>query len=114
MNTLWIAIRERTREIGTLRAIGMQRARVLAMFLIEAFDARALRRPLTGRGRGACASARCSTPRTCTRRWRVQLFLMREHLHLLVEPSAVVGARRAHHRLAPCSSPSSPPSSPPG
>ena len=25
MNTLWIAIRERTREIGTLRAIGMQR-----------------------------------------------------------------------------------------
>src|SRR6185295_6164830 len=25
MNTMWIAIRERTREIGTLRAIGMQR-----------------------------------------------------------------------------------------
>src|SRR5207253_488970 len=37
MNTLWIAIRERTREIGTLRAIGMQRMRVLAMFVIEAF-----------------------------------------------------------------------------
>jgi putative ABC transport system permease protein len=37
MNTLWIAIRERTREIGTLRAIGMQRPRVLAMFVIEAF-----------------------------------------------------------------------------
>ena len=36
MNTLWIAIRERTREIGTLRAIGMQRRRVLLMFLIEA------------------------------------------------------------------------------
>jgi putative ABC transport system permease protein len=36
MNTLWIAIRERTREIGTLRAIGMQRARVLGMFLTEA------------------------------------------------------------------------------
>lgn len=36
MNTLWIAIRERTREIGTLRAIGMQRARVLVMFLTEA------------------------------------------------------------------------------
>ena len=36
MNTLWIAIRERTREIGTLRAIGMQRPRVMAMFVIEA------------------------------------------------------------------------------
>jgi putative ABC transport system permease protein len=36
MNTLWIAIRERTREIGTLRAIGMQRRRVLMMFLVEA------------------------------------------------------------------------------
>ena len=29
MNTMWIAIRERTREIGTLRAIGMQRGTVL-------------------------------------------------------------------------------------
>jgi ABC-type lipoprotein release transport system permease subunit len=37
MNTLWIAIRERTREIGTLRAIGMQRRRVLLMFVLEGF-----------------------------------------------------------------------------
>ena len=37
MNSMWIAIRERTREIGTLRAIGMQRPRVMAMFIIEAF-----------------------------------------------------------------------------
>jgi len=36
MNTLWIAIRERTREIGTLRAIGMQRAKVAWLFLLEA------------------------------------------------------------------------------
>ena len=36
LNTLAIAIRERTREIGTLRAIGMQRARVLRLFLAEA------------------------------------------------------------------------------
>ncbi len=36
MNTLWIAIRERTREIGTLRAIGMQRTKVLWLFLLEA------------------------------------------------------------------------------
>lgn len=37
MNTLWVAIRERTREIGTLRSIGMQRPRVMAMFVTEAF-----------------------------------------------------------------------------
>ena len=36
MNSMWIAIRERTREIGTLRAIGMQRRRVLFMFVLEA------------------------------------------------------------------------------
>jgi ABC-type lipoprotein release transport system permease subunit len=32
---LYIAIRERTREIGTLRAIGMGRRWVLGMFVIE-------------------------------------------------------------------------------
>jgi len=37
MNSMWIAINERTREIGTLRAIGMHRRRVMLMFLIEAF-----------------------------------------------------------------------------
>lgn len=36
MNTLWIAIRERTREIGTLRAIGMQRRKVAWLFVLEA------------------------------------------------------------------------------
>lgn len=35
-NTMWIAVRERTGEIGTLRAIGMSRGRILAMFLLEA------------------------------------------------------------------------------
>jgi putative ABC transport system permease protein len=36
MNVMWISIRERTREIGTLRAVGMQRSTVLAMFVAEA------------------------------------------------------------------------------
>lgn len=35
MNTMWIAIRERTREIGTLRAIGMQRTGVMWLFMLE-------------------------------------------------------------------------------
>ena len=37
MIVMWISIRERTREIGTLRAIGMQRRNVLAMFVTEGF-----------------------------------------------------------------------------
>lgn len=35
MNTMWMTIRERTREVGTLRAIGMGRGGVLTMFLLE-------------------------------------------------------------------------------
>ena len=50
MNTMWIAIRERTREIGTLRAIGMHRREVLWMFLFEIDHAR-LRRHHRGRDR---------------------------------------------------------------
>jgi ABC-type lipoprotein release transport system permease subunit len=66
MNTMWIAIRERTREIGTLRAIGMQRGGVLWMFLLESL---LLRVPIS-----------------------VQLFLMSDHLHLAIHPGAIARA----------------------
>lgn len=36
MNTLWISVRRRTPEIGTLRAIGMGRGHVMRMLLYEA------------------------------------------------------------------------------
>jgi putative ABC transport system permease protein len=36
MNAMWNAVRERTREIGTMRAIGMTQTRVLVLFLLEA------------------------------------------------------------------------------
>ena len=35
MNATWITVRERTAEVGMLRAIGMSRPRVLVMFLLE-------------------------------------------------------------------------------
>jgi putative ABC transport system permease protein len=36
INTMWISVRERTNEIGTIRAIGMSRGRVMLLFLFEA------------------------------------------------------------------------------
>ena len=36
MNTMWISVQERTQEVGTIRAIGMTRTRVLLLFLTEA------------------------------------------------------------------------------
>jgi putative ABC transport system permease protein len=90
MNTLWIAIRERTREIGTLRAIGMQRAGVLLMFMTEAFTL-SLTATVLGAALGLllCAvlnAAQIHAPKA------LQLFLMREELRLLVRPSAIAGA----------------------
>ncbi len=35
VNALWMSVKERTTEIGTLRAIGMQRSKVLWMFMLE-------------------------------------------------------------------------------
>jgi ABC-type lipoprotein release transport system permease subunit len=89
LNTLAIAIRERTREIGTLRAIGMQRRKVAWLFLLEA----ALL-GLAGTAAGALAgvavcaaidAARLAVPES------VQMFLMQQHLTLAVDASSVVG-----------------------
>jgi putative ABC transport system permease protein len=90
MNTLWIAIRERTREIGTLRAIGMQRTRVLAMFLVEAFTL-SFASALLGAALGlvACAAINAAHLHAPV---SVQLFLMREEVQFMVRPSLVLGS----------------------
>lgn len=90
MNTMWIAIRERTREIGTLRAIGMQRGSVVRMFLWESFLL-GLLAAIVGAILGqlvasALNAAEISVPLS------VQLFLMSDTLRLRVLPSALLGA----------------------
>jgi ABC-type lipoprotein release transport system permease subunit len=89
MNTMWIAIRERTREIGTLRAIGMQRGAVLWMFLLES-----LMLGLFASTAGALAGAAIAAglnglhvPVPIS----VQLFLMSDHLHLSIHAPMLVG-----------------------
>ncbi|HEX3694869.1 MAG TPA: FtsX-like permease family protein [Polyangia bacterium] len=82
MNTMWIAIRERTREIGTLRAIGMQRRSVLWMFLLES-----LMLGLIGTVVGSLAGTAIASVLNGLKMHvpiSVQLFLMSDHLHLAV------------------------------
>jgi putative ABC transport system permease protein len=37
VNSMWMSVRERTKEIGTMRAIGAQRGYIVRLFLLEAF-----------------------------------------------------------------------------
>jgi ABC-type lipoprotein release transport system permease subunit len=90
MNTLWIAIRERTREIGTLRAIGMQRRKVLWLFVLEA-ALLGLASTLCGAALAtlfalAVNSAHLAVPEA------VQMFLMQRDLHLAVDAGEVLRA----------------------
>jgi putative ABC transport system permease protein len=56
-NTMTIAVRERTREIGTLRAIGMNRGGILALFLLESLFLGAIAAGAGGIAGGAVAAA---------------------------------------------------------
>jgi putative ABC transport system permease protein len=90
MNTMWIAIRERTREIGTLRAIGMQRGGILSMFLFESLLL-GLGSAVAGAVAGSIIAAglnalHIGVPGT------MQFFLMSDHLHLSIHGGAVVGS----------------------
>jgi putative ABC transport system permease protein len=90
MNTMWIAIRERTREIGALRAIGMQRRSVLRMFIFESLLLGLFGTTLgaiIGAGVAALINAKQVAVPVST-----QLFLMSDHLHLAVIGSNVVTA----------------------
>jgi putative ABC transport system permease protein len=90
MNTMWIAIRERTREIGTLRAIGMQRWGVLRMFLLECFQMGVLG-TLAGTIGGAAVAALVNSAKIQVP-ISVQLFLMSDRLQLAVHVSTLVKA----------------------
>ncbi|HEY4185157.1 MAG TPA: FtsX-like permease family protein [Polyangia bacterium] len=90
MNTMWIAIRERTREIGTLRAIGMQRGGILWMFLMESLLL-GLGSAIGGAIIGSLIAVvlnglHIAVPIT------MQFFLMSDHLQLAIHGGEVVTA----------------------
>jgi len=88
MNTMWIAIRERTREIGTLRAIGMHRREVLWMFLLESLML-GLLATVAGVVIGAGIAAGLNALHVPVGRG-LQFFLMSPHLHISVHLALLV------------------------
>jgi putative ABC transport system permease protein len=88
LNTLAIAIRERTREIGTLRAIGMQRSKVRWLILVETALLAVLGTAAGALGATGVAlglnAAGIALPEA------VQVFLAQERLTFLLAPRAIV------------------------
>lgn len=90
MNTMAIAIRERTREIGTLRAVGMQRDSVMALFVTEALVL-ALFATTVG-ALGGFAFATLLNVLNINVPLAMQLFLMSETLNFAIPLESVVFA----------------------
>jgi len=90
MNTLWINIRDRTREIGTLRAIGMRRHRVLLMVLMEVAIL-SLTFTAAGVGLGA-AGAQALNALEIPVSQGFQIFLMSDTLKLVLDGGGVTSA----------------------
>jgi putative ABC transport system permease protein len=88
-NTMTIAVRERTREIGTLRAIGMQRGRVLSLFMIEAFILGVVASGL-GAGVGAVLAGVFDAAKVRIDIEAMRAVLLSDVLHLVVRPIDIV------------------------
>lgn len=88
LNALAIAIRERTREIGTLRAIGMQRWKVLWLILLETAML-GLAGTLSG-ALGAVAIALGLNAWGIALPESAQIFLAQERLTFLLDPAVVL------------------------
>ena len=88
LNSLAIAIRERTREIGTLRAIGMQRRKVLWLFLLESMML-GVAGAATGSLVGAAVAAGVNGMHVAVPE-SMQMFLMQQHLTLAVDGRGVL------------------------
>jgi putative ABC transport system permease protein len=89
LNSLAIAIRERTREIGTLRAIGMQRPRVPRLFLLESLML-GLAAASSGAALGAGVAAAVNGLHVAVPE-SMQMFLMQRHLTLAVTARTALG-----------------------
>ncbi len=91
MNTMYMSIRERTREIGTMRAIGMSRRQVLGLFVLEGL--------FMGAGAGTVGALFGSGVALAINAAQIQIdsdafmaILMNDHVYLRLMPGNVVFA----------------------
>ncbi len=91
MNSMWISVRERTQEIGTLRAIGMSRARVLMMFLVEAMLL-GIMATAVGALIGAGIAIGLDAAQIVVPVDAVKMFLMSDTIHMSVRVGQLLGA----------------------
>lgn len=91
MNSMWMSVRERTSEVGTLRAIGMSRSRVLQMFMLEAFILGLFATSLGGAA-GALVARAIDAAAFKVDVQAVRAILMSDTLHLAVQTRQVVTA----------------------
>ncbi len=91
MNTMWMSVRERTAEIGTLRAIGMSRGRVLLIFMLEATILGAAA-SLVGGLLGAALASGVSALQLSIPVEAVRVVLLSDTLTLAVHPGSVARA----------------------
>ena len=91
MNTMYIAVRERTREIGTLRAIGMGRGGVLLQFLVEALTL-GLLSTTAGALVGLAVSSAIDHASIKVGVDALRMILLSDSIHLAAHVSHVIGA----------------------
>ncbi|OFZ82761.1 MAG: hypothetical protein A2583_04910 [Bdellovibrionales bacterium RIFOXYD1_FULL_53_11] len=85
MNTLWMSIRERTSEIGTLRAIGLQKRGVMIMFMLESM-ALSVASALAGTVLGSLLNRGLDAIGIPINSEAFQMFLMSNRLRVIIEP----------------------------
>jgi putative ABC transport system permease protein len=89
MNSMWISVRERTQEVGTVRAIGMTRFQVLKLFLSEALIL-GLFGTTIGSLCGAGLAAALNAARVSVESDALRAIMMSDTLHLAVSSGHVI------------------------
>lgn len=91
MNGMWMSVRERTAEVGTLRAIGMSQRRVLLMFMLEAVIL-GIGATLIGGIAGALIVTALDAAELRIPIEAVRTLLMSDVLHMIFRPRQLLGA----------------------
>lgn len=91
MNTLYNAVRERTRELGTLRAIGMRRSQILLLVLFEALLL-GVASSSAGALLGAAIALAVDALQLPVPNDAMRAILLADSVHLSVEPANLVAA----------------------